>query len=172
MLISLPCVPFAWYRSEATNGTLLPQPWSNSRLLNATRTMTAIHVAMREYKRAHLDLVHTRGTPFVKHTLHCCPVDHASSSRFDALSSQLLIGTDVLLAPVLADGKRSVSLSAPPECACGGGTATRWLFLWDPSRAFAPGESATLDAPIGMPAVLLRNGSAVAAKLLAAIAKL
>ena len=61
----------------------------------------------------------------------------------------------------------------PPPCTCGGdGNATRWIYLWDARRSFASGEEITLPALLGQPAVLLRNGSAVARALLAAVVTL
>ena len=92
----------------------LPQPWSTPELLNATRRMTTLHVAMRDYKRASLDALHRDGSPYVTHTLHCCAVTHASSAHFEALSSQLMLGADVLHAPVLGARARADPAIGPP----------------------------------------------------------
>ena len=91
--------------------TQVPQPWSSPILLNATRRATRLHVAMRDYKQ---HLLQTDGV-LVHHTLHCCPTSYVPSSRFDALSSQLLLGTDVLIAPILKRGGTTATVLVPPQ---------------------------------------------------------
>ena len=100
---------------------------------------------------------------------HDCATDALPSDRFDALGgAQLMLGDDVLVVPVLAAGAKTVNATVPPPCAGPG----PWVRVWDPETPLAPGANVELPAPLGMPAILARNGTAAAAALVAAAAAL
>ena len=85
-----------------------------------------------------------------------------------------MLGDDVLVAPVLAEGATEVVAVAPPTCSRGANAVASdtWLSIWDPAISLKAGEHATVPAPLGQPCILVRNGSAVAPALLAAAAAL
>lgn len=188
-------------RSHPSNGQEhVPQPYSSPELLNATRRLTKLHVALKQYKRQLLEK--HDGTPMARHTLFCCSIDmvgletsifaseleanvrtllparvgQVDSATFETLASQLMVGEDVVVVPVLSPGSTSVSALVPPECSCadeiGRGRSGTWQSIWNSSLTFAASERVTLDAPLGQPAVLVRKGSAVAQTLLKAVASL
>ena len=157
-------------RSHPSNGNdRVPQPWSDEANLAATRRAVAIHVALRAYKRALVAAAARGGPPVVRHAYHACATDALPSERFDALGgAQLMLGDDVLVVPVLAAGAKTVNATVPPPCAGPGA----WVRVWDPDTPLAPGAAVELPAPLGMPAILARNGTAAAAALVAAAAAL
>ena len=164
-------------RSHPSNGQdKVPQPYSTPELLDATRRLTKLHVALKAYKRGLLEASKTSGIPMSRHTLFCCAIDKVDSAVFEQLASQLMVGENLAIVPVLAKGKASVTALVPPDCDCALGESKKrtagtavWHSIWNANVTFAPGERVTLDAPIGKPAVLVRQGSEVAQALLAAI---
>ncbi|MCS6934098.1 MAG: alpha-glucosidase [Chitinophagales bacterium] len=64
---------------------------------------------------------------------------------------QYLLGNDLLVAPVTELGKRNIAVRFPEG---------EWLYAWDSnSRIYRDGETVTIDAPLGMPAVFIRRQS-------------
>ena len=164
-------------RSHPSNGQAkVPQPYSSQELLDTTRRLTKLHVALKPYKSSLLLESEAFGIPMTRHTLFCCTTDKVDSTIFEGLASQLMIGEDLVIVPVLQEGKTSVSAFVPPSCHCilgekktASGTSL-WHSIWNTNVTYEPEQRVELEAPIGKPAVLVREGSEVAQALSKAIA--
>ena len=160
-------------RSHPSNGQdHVPQPWSSS-MIETTTKFSRIHVALKSYKRKLLNLLAETGLPPVRHTLMCCDVETVSNDDFESLTDQLMLGNDLMIAPVVKSGAKTVSsVLIPPPCSasCGSGNDDRnetWYNIWKGPNVLH--ESGTVlknvDAALGFPAVFVRSGSDVAKAL-------
>lgn len=84
-----------------------------------------------------------------------------SDSATAVMPRQMLVGPDILVAPVLEPGASDVTANIPEP---------GWIHLWS-GKAAAPG-SARWPAPVGQPAVFVRAGSAAEAELAPCAARL
>merc|ERR1712196_582144 len=92
---------------------------------------------------------------------------------FESLTNQLMLGNDLMIAPVVKSGAKTVSsVLIPPPCSasCGSGNDDRnetWYNIWKGPNVLH--ESGTVlknvDAALGFPAVFVRSGSDVAKAL-------
>jgi alpha-glucosidase (family GH31 glycosyl hydrolase) len=73
-----------------------------------------------------------------------------------AAQGLVMLGSDVLFAPVLVEGATTVSVYLP---------AGDWLRV-PTGEALTGGSTHTVSAPLGSPALFVRAGSAVAGELL------
>ncbi len=82
--------------------------------------------------------------PLVRHLMLEFPEDRATWS----ISDQYLLGPDLLVAPVVAEGatRRSVYLPA----------GATWFHVWT-GDAYEGGQTVEIDAPIGSPPVFARD---------------
>lgn len=71
-------------------------------------------------------------------------------SRYDFVTDQYLWGRDVMVAPVLTQGATSRRVYFP------GGT---WVDINDPSKVYAGGSDAVVDAPLGILPLFARAGA-------------
>lgn len=174
--LELSAIADPWLRSHPSNGDgAVPQPWSSPANAAITRTAVALHGALAEYKTALVADATRGGPPVVRHAYFNCVADALDARAFDALGgTALLLGDDVLVAPVLVEGASTVDVIAPPECSRGAATTSPlWVDVWAPTAPpLRPLERVTLNAPLGRPAVLARNGTSACASLVAAAAAL
>ena len=96
------------------------------------------------------------------------PINRAMWLHYPALAgamaerpTQMLVGKDILMAPVMTPGATEVSVTLPDA---------EWQHLW--TNKDAPAGTQLWPAPIGQPAVFMRKGSAAANELQACVATL
>ena len=166
-----------WLRTHPSNGYgKVPQVWSSPE--NAARAARAekLHSALAAYKRGLIDAATVgAGAPLVRHTYFNCAAAALDGAAYDALgAAQLLVGDDVLVAPVVSKGAVAVDALVPPVCSRGARVdkSPNWRSIWAPEEALRPLAKIALAAPLGSPAVLVRNGTAAAAALIAAAAEM
>lgn len=68
---------------------------------------------------------------------------------------QFLIGTEILVVPVLDKGKNDVKAYFPIGDSC------PWQHIWTGEQFRKQGNEARVEAPIGYPAVFVKAGSTV-----------
>ena len=110
-----------------------------------------VYNAWRDYRETLVSDAATKGWPVVRHPFLHYPEEPA----FWALSyQQYLIGSELWFAPVLDPGVKEVSMHLPEG---------RWVhaFTGETFRSKGADMAITVPAPIGTPAVLYREGSAV-----------
>ena len=137
-------MPF--FRVHCTLYAPRQEPWSfGRRALDLSR-----RILRRRYRlllllyRLALE-AHETGLPMVR------PVFMHYDTPQGAVSDQFLLGDRVLVAPVLTRGATSRTVWLPP------GTWTHWLT----SQPCAGGQSAVVDAPLGMTPIFVRDGTAL-----------
>jgi len=105
--------------------------------------------ALAPYRKELMEEAATRGWPLNRHLFLQYPSDENTYSlRFE----EFLLGSEILLAPVLDPGKTSVEVYLP---------AGKWIHLWS-SVEYGDEKSpsrVTIDAPIGRPAVFFKKNS-------------
>jgi alpha-glucosidase (family GH31 glycosyl hydrolase) len=94
-----------------------------------------------------------RGLPVVRHLFLHYPQD----KRVQNLTyQQFLVGTDIMVVPVLDKGKKFVTAYFPLSSQNHG-----WLHIWTGEVYDLQGFEAEIDAPVGYPAVFVKVGSQV-----------
>ncbi len=109
-----------------------------------------IHEAWFDYRKKLMEEASTRGWPVNRHLYIHYPDDpEVRGIRYE----EFLVGSDLLVAPVLDPGARTVSVYLPKG---------EWVHLWtgDTKGSTDHGVRITVDAPIGKPAVFVKKGSA------------
>lgn len=109
-----------------------------------------LYRAWGEYRRQLVAEAARTGRPIMRHLILHYPDDPVTPQ----LRYQYLLGSDLLVAPVVDPGADTVSVYVP---------AGRWTHLWTGVNAVTGWQ--TIGAPIGQPAVLVRHGSPVEAPL-------
>jgi alpha-glucosidase len=113
--------------------------------------MAKVYRAWAPYRRQLVGEAAERGYPVVRHLFLHYPEDAtARRLRYE----QFLVGSELLVAPVLDPGRDTVSVYLP---------AGEWVHVWS-GRAYGnPGAGTwvVVEAPLGRPAVFHRKGSAV-----------
>ena len=90
-------------------------------------------------------------------------LNYPSSPQALDLNSQLMLGTDVLLAPVFSPSVSTVDIVIPQN--------EKWRLIWNDSVFYSQDswKKYTIDAPLGSPAVFCKDGTPVCAALTQAV---
>ena len=121
------------------------QFFSNARTLAHYGTYARLHTALFPMFRQLVDEAMREGTPVCRPLLMEYPGDDAAWGVED----QFLVGSDLLVAPVIARSARSRDVYLP--------AGERWVDLWS-GRVHAGGRSIAVDAPLGTLPLFLRDG--------------
>lgn len=93
-----------------------------------------------------------RGLPICRHLfLHYPKDDHVHRLTYE----QFLVGTEILVVPVLDKGKGVVKAYFPEGESC------EWKHVWTGKLYPERGFETWVDAPIGYPAVFVKSGSEI-----------
>ena len=117
-----------------------------------------VYAALGEYRKQLMAEASTREYPLVRHLVLHYPDD----PNVYGLDTEFLLGPDLLIAPVLTRGDKTVKVYFP---------AGEWVRLWS-DQLFGEvnrGLWQTVAAPVGQPAVFYRKGSDAAEKAAAQI---
>ena len=98
-----------------------------------------IHEALAPELRALADEAATTSAPIVRHLAYEFPDDVPSRAVHD----EYLLGSALLVAPVIEEGALTRSVYLPPG---------RWFHVWT-GTAYDGGTTVTVDAPLGSPPV-------------------
>ncbi len=112
--------------------------------LAQTTACTRMHQALGFYLKKCVDATVQKGTPVMRPLFY-----HYQEEECFTLSSEYLLGADILVAPVLEAEVTSRSVFLPED---------HWVHLFS-EQEYAGGWH-TIEAPIGQPPVFVRRGSA------------
>lgn len=138
------------------------QPWWSPELVEQLRVCVDMHVALKEYKMELMREAAETGLPMTRSMIIYYPDDPVAAT----LTTQFLLGADLLVAPVLDKGATHVHMYLPP--------GDVWVDVWTTQRAPAQpdaksieeggrGAWITVDTPMGWPAVFVRQSAGKAA---------
>ena len=107
------------------------------------RKMVRLHGALAPTFEALAAEAHAGGPPILRHLMLQNPEDQETW----AIDDQMLIGADLLAAPVLTEGAATRSLYLPEG---------QWVHVWTGATYSGPG-TVTVDAPLGQPPLFSRD---------------
>ena len=115
--------------------------------------MAALYLALAPYRRVLMNEARASGMPLVRHPLLHFPDDPEVWS----LTTQFMLGPDVMVVPVVEPGASRVSAYLP---------SGDWVHLWSGTEYPEPsGAWYDVEAPVGQPAVFYSEGSEVGVTL-------
>jgi alpha-D-xyloside xylohydrolase len=109
-----------------------------------------IRETLRPYIEGLMKAAHERGTPVIRPLFYDFPGDKDAWETED----QYMFGPDILVAPVVYEGRRERELYLP----AGGGDAGDWADVWTGKR-YRGGARITVEAPLEKIPVFSRQGS-------------
>ena len=146
------------------------QVWDDDEIISQLAWCTSMHMALLEYKREAMREAENVGLPMTRMMF----IHYAGDEIASDLTSQFLLGRDLLIAPVLDRATTRVHCYLPGDDV--------WMDAW--TTMLAPVKSTpsstrsasvsgsgtwvTADAPMGWPAVFIRNDASKGAKAAAA----
>ncbi|XP_078148903.1 uncharacterized protein LOC144544313 [Carex rostrata] len=129
------------------------QFYSNNCTLSQFSRCAKIYKAWMFYRLQLVQEATERGLPVVRHLFLHYPED----KRVQNLTyQQFLVGTDIMVVPVLDKGKNSVNAYFPLSS-----ENHSWLHIWSGEVYNLQGFEAEIEAPVGYPAVFVKAGSQV-----------
>uniref|UniRef100_A0A1D1Y4N6 Alpha-glucosidase yihQ n=1 Tax=Anthurium amnicola TaxID=1678845 RepID=A0A1D1Y4N6_9ARAE len=146
---------------EGNNPSSNCQFYSNHRTFAHFARFTKVYMAWKFYRVQLVKEAAEKGLPVSRHLfLHYPDDEHVHGLTYQ----QFLVGTEILVVPVLDKGKKKVKAYFPLGDGC------PWQHVWsgklfgessDCDSNTQQGLEAWLDAPIGYPAVFIKHGSPV-----------
>ncbi|GAB1433204.1 sulfoquinovosidase [Spirochaetota bacterium] len=118
-----------------------PGQWSDQELTGHFARLSHIWSDMAPYHAETMDAYIKDGLPPIRH----CWIHYEEERQLMSLDQQYMYGRDILVAPVLEQGKELAKAVLPND---------RWVHLWT-SRTFGAGEL-LIEAPLGYPPVFYR----------------
>jgi alpha-glucosidase len=121
-----------------------------------------LYAAWKNYRAQLVQEASNTGLPVVRHPFIHYPED---TEVYKISYQQFMLGSEFMVAPVLDEGKASVTVYLP---------AGEWVQVWSGAKYgdLKKGSYVTLDAPLGKPAVLYKVGSKTGEEFRANIMKL
>ncbi|PKU87940.1 uncharacterized protein LOC110106019 isoform X1 [Dendrobium catenatum] len=137
------------------------QFYSNSKTFSHFSRFAKVYKAWKFYRVQLVKEASQNGLPIARHLfLHYPHDEHIHSLTYQ----QFLVGTEILVVPVLDKGKKQVKAYFPLEQGCS------WQHIWTgnifgrssiDSENIHQGLEAWVEAPIGYPAIFFKSGSPV-----------
>ncbi|KAG6690960.1 hypothetical protein I3842_10G039800 [Carya illinoinensis] len=128
------------------------QFYSNHKTLSQFARFAEVYRAWKFYRIQLVKEAAQKGLPVCRHLFLHYPEDE----NVHSLSyQQFLVGTEILVAPVLDKGKKNVKVYFPVGERCD------WQHVWTGKLYRGQGCEAWVDAPIGYPAVFVKTGSTI-----------
>eukprot|EP00898_Chlorokybus_atmophyticus_P006490 jgi/Chlat1/6842/Chrsp51S06528 len=122
------------------------QVYSDDETLSQFALYTDVHIALNEYRRELMFEATTRGAPLVRHPWLHYPEDPCVYE----LRAQFMLGSDFMVAPVMAEGISQVAIYLPK------GDLWQDVFTGEQHDARQERLKLTLNAPLGRPGLLIR----------------
>jgi len=146
----------AVYRThEGTAPDSFAQIDDNATTLSQFSKFAKVFAALAPYRTKLMQEAKAKGLPLARHLL----LEYPNDEKAWAAELEFMLGSDVLVAPVVTQGASKVSVYIPEG---------EWIQVFA-NKTFATPGTYEVDAPIGKPAVFAREGSEAAALLAAAI---
>ncbi len=150
----------AAYRTHAGN---IPdnnvQFWTDADTMNQFARFAKVYASLDQYRQVLMPDVTERGWPLARPMFLHFPDDPVTWT----LGLQYLLGPDLLVAPVTTEGDVSVRVYFPNVA------LARWVAVFDPAHTVYASGWKTVPAPIGQPAVFIREGTQTTVSILAAL---
>lgn len=128
------------------------QFYSNAKTLSHFARFAKVYKAWKFYRIQLVKEAATKGLPVCRHLfLHYPNDDKVHSFSYQ----QFLVGTEILVVPVLDKGRKNVKAYFPVGENCA------WQHVWTGKVYEKPGSKVLMDAPLGCPAVFVKTGSVV-----------
>ncbi|OAY43323.1 sulfoquinovosidase isoform X2 [Manihot esculenta] len=128
------------------------QFYSNQKTLSYFARCAKMYKAWYFYRIQLVKEASQKGLPICRHLFLHYPNDkHVQSLSYH----QFLIGTEILVVPVLDKGKQNVKAYFPE------GETYSWKHVWSGKLFTEPGSEAWVEAPLGYPAVFIKDGTFV-----------
>ena len=121
------------------------QPYSSPETIKNFARLGKIHYALKDYLKFFVNEAHTRGFPLVRPLFLHYPNDKKTYS----LKKQFLLGTDILVIPVLKGKQKTVKGYLP---------SGQWRHLLT-GQLYEGKKETTFKAPLGTPAVFIKEES-------------
>ncbi len=134
-----------------THECILPldnlQVYSDQDMREFYTKFAKLHFALKPYLKQYAQEAHERGFPMVRHLYLHYPEDPEVLN----LQNQYLLGEDILVIPVIQEGKTNVKGYLPEG---------EWQHFFT-KKVYQGKNWQTFDAPIGEPAIFIKKGSRV-----------
>ncbi|XP_015068243.1 uncharacterized protein LOC107012823 [Solanum pennellii] len=128
------------------------QFYSNNRTLSHFARLAKVYKAWKFYRIQLVKEASQKGLPICRHLFLHYPEDEDVHSL---TYEQFLVGTEILVVPVLDKGKETVKAYFPI------GEGSSWKHIWTGKLYSTHGSEAWVEAPIGYPAIFVKEGSSV-----------
>ncbi|XP_058003212.1 uncharacterized protein LOC110658267 isoform X2 [Hevea brasiliensis] len=137
---------------EGNKPTCNSQFYSNQRTLSLFARCAKMYKAWYFYRSQLVKEASQKGLPICRHLFLHYPNDrHVHNLSYQ----QFLIGTEILVVPVLDKGKQNVKAYFPE------GETYPWKHIWSGKLFTEQGSEAWVEAPLGYPAVFIKDGTSV-----------
>ncbi len=123
------------------------QFYTNGATLDAYARWAKVYAALFDYRKSLVAEAARTGMPVVRHPFLHFPDD---PNTWQITYQEFMLGPDFLIAPVTDEGADSVKVYLP---------AGEWVHLWS-GQTYTGGQTLTIAAPLGQPAVFYVKGSA------------
>ncbi|PIN21502.1 Alpha-glucosidase [Handroanthus impetiginosus] len=128
------------------------QFYSNERTLSHFSRFAKIYKAWKFYRIQLVKEGSEKGLPICRHLfLHYPEDEYVLTLTYE----QFLVGTEILVVPVLDKGKEAIKVYFPK------GERSTWKHVWTGKIYSEQGSESWIEAPIGYPAIFVKNGSRV-----------
>lgn len=128
------------------------QFYSNNRTLSQFARFAKVYSAWKFYRIQLVKEAAQRGLPVCRHLFVHYPEDEYVLTLSH---QQFLVGSEILVVPVLDKGKNNVQAYFPL------GESSAWKHIWTGEVYAKPGCKTKVEAPVGYPAVFIKVGSVV-----------
>ncbi|KAK9057755.1 hypothetical protein SSX86_022593 [Deinandra increscens subsp. villosa] len=142
---------------EGNKPSVNSQFYSNERTLSHFARFAKVYKAWKFYRVQLVKEASQRGLPVVRHLfLHYPNDDHVHKLTYE----QFLVGDEILVVPTLDKHKKKVKAYFPVGESC------VWKHIWTGDLYDIQGSEAYIEAPIGYPAIFVKDGSIVGEEFL------
>ncbi|CAK9184055.1 unnamed protein product [Ilex paraguariensis] len=126
------------------------QFYSNHKTLSHFARFAKVYKAWKFYRIQLVKEASQKGLPVCRHLfLHYPEDEHVQSLTYE----QFLVGSEILVVPVLDKGKKDVKAYFPVGETCA------WKHIWTGKFYTTKGSEVWIEAPIGYPAIFVKEGS-------------
>ncbi|KAG8372133.1 hypothetical protein BUALT_Bualt12G0034700 [Buddleja alternifolia] len=128
------------------------QFYSNERTLSHFSRFAKIYKAWKFYRIQLVKEASEKGLPVCRHLfLHYPDDEYVQTLTYE----QFLVGTEILVVPVLDKNKEAVKVYFPKGESC------LWKHVWTGKLHSKQGSESRVEAPIGYPAIFVKHGSKI-----------
>lgn len=144
----------AFRNHEGNNPADGHQIYDDDETMDLFAKFSEVYAALGDYRRGLMQDASEKGYPVVRHPI----LHYEDDAEVVALDYEYMLGSEILIAPVLDEGAVVVDTYLPKG---------KWVHLWsgEVMGDQAHGGWHTIDAPLGFPAVFYQQGSQAGADL-------